>query len=78
MEDQSFNQPPPLEGVGSGVVRGFKKGPVADQMKGMMNMFQIEDQPIESQMLANALDNVGLSPHPTAATGNEITDPFHK
>jgi preprotein translocase subunit SecA len=29
-----------------------------DQMKGMMNMFQIEDQPIESQMLANALDNV--------------------
>lgn len=29
-----------------------------DQMKGMMNIFQIEDQPIESQMLTASLDNV--------------------
>ena len=29
-----------------------------DQIQNMMNMFQIEDLPIESQMLTNSLDNV--------------------
>ena len=45
-----------------------------DQIQNMMNMFQIEDLPIESQMLTNALDNVwGRAQQEGWALGCEVT-----